>query len=189
MRDAMPSEPRSALVLLVPEADPVVGGVRLTHDPLARAGLGAHVTLLFPFAPALRIDDDLLARLREQFSRAPDIAGAIELRFDRLARFPGVAYLALADPERVVLKIRALAAAWPEYPPYEGRFSDIVPHLTVAHGDEQALASAEAELNAALPIVATVRFASLFLGDDDGRWREHARFPLFPSPAGGRGSG
>jgi 2'-5' RNA ligase len=138
------------------------------------------VTLLFPFAPALRIDHGAQARLEEQFSRAPGIAGAIELRFDRLARFPGVSYLALADPEQVVIKIRALAAAWPEYPPYDGRFSDIVPHLTVAQGDEQALASVDAELRAALPIVAKVRFASLFLGDPSGRWREHARFALDP---------
>jgi 2'-5' RNA ligase len=138
------------------------------------------VTLLFPFAPAVRIDRAALARLEEQFSRAPGIAGAIELRFERLARFAGVSYLALAEPEEVVVKIRALAAAWPEYPPYEGRFSNIVPHLTVAQGDEQVLASVEEELKAALPVVARVRFASLFLGDPSGRWSEHARFALAP---------
>ena len=169
---------RSALVLLVPEADPVVGKLRLAHDPAARAGMPAHVTLLFPFVPVARLDDAVLSRLQEQFARAPEIRGAVRMRFDRLARFPGVSYLALADAAPVVAKIRALAEAWPEHPPYEGQFPDIVPHLTVAHGDEAVLAAAEAQLVGALPLAADIRYATLVAEDEAGRWREHTRFAL-----------
>jgi len=170
--------PRSSLVFLVPEADPLVGRLRLAHDPAARAGLDAHVTLLFPFVPPESIDGAVLRRLEDQFARDPEISGDVELRFDRLARFPdGVSYLALAD-EAVKSKIRALAKAWPEYPPYEGRFPDSVPHLTVAHGDDEVLASAEVALASALPLVVTVRFASLIIEDDAGRWLEQTRFAL-----------
>jgi 2'-5' RNA ligase len=173
---------RSALVLLVPEADPVVGKLRLAHDPAARAGMPAHVTLLFPFVPASRLDDVVLSRLKEQFARAPEIRGSVRLHFDRLARFPGVSYLALDNAAPVVAKIRALAAAWPEHPPYEGQFADIVPHLTVAHGDEAVLAAVESELADSLPLVAELRYATLVAEDDNGHWREHTRFALEPTP-------
>src|SRR5262245_59095374 len=62
---------RSSLVLLVSEADQVVGPVRLAHDPVAALGVLAHVTLLFPFVPAARVDDAVLARLADQFAHAP----------------------------------------------------------------------------------------------------------------------
>lgn len=165
-------------MFLVPDADPLVGRLRLAHDPAARAGIGAHVTLLFPFVPPPRLDDSVLARLREQCARDPAIRGAVELRFDHLARFAGgVSYLALADPESVASKIRALAAAWPDYPPYEGLYPDSVPHLTVAHGDDPILAAAEAELASALPVVSHMRFVSLLV-ERDGQWHPHTKFPL-----------
>jgi 2'-5' RNA ligase len=173
-RDEVGVARRSALVLPVPDADALVGHLRLAHDPSARAGMGAHVTLLFPFLPAAQIDDGVLARLEEQLRHA----GSVELRFDRLARFPGVSYLALADTEGVSAKIRALAAAWPECPPYGGRFADIVPHLTVAYGDDPLLDAIEAELAPALPLLIPVRTAMLAVEDATGRWRERAQFAL-----------
>ena len=173
-RDEVSAGRRSALVLPVPEADALVGRLRLAHDPSARAGMGAHMTLLYPFLPAAQIDDGVLARLEEQLGHA----GAVELLFDRLARFPGVSYLALADTEAVSSKIRALAAAWPECPPYEGRFADVVPHLTVAYGDDLLLDAIEAELAPALPLLVPARTAMLAVEDAVGRWRERARFAL-----------
>jgi 2'-5' RNA ligase len=180
---------RSALVLLVPEADALVGRLRLAHDPSARAGMAAHVTLLFPFLPAARLEDHVVAHLREQFQGARDISGAAELRFDRVARFPGVSYLALSDAEVVATKIRALAAAWPECPPYEGRFADVVPHLTVACGDDDLLDAVEAELAPSLPLVAHARTALLAVEDAAGRWREHAAFNLVNWPDATVGAG
>jgi len=169
---------RSTLVLFVPQAEPIVGAWRRAHDPAAAADLGAHVTLLFPFVPPPQIDDGVLDRLQEQFANGPGISGELELHFDRVARFPDLCYLALANVDEVRRKIIALSAAWPEYPPYEGRFPDPVPHLTIAHGDETLFASIEAEVSGALPLVARARHVSLAVEDDSDRWREHARFPL-----------
>jgi 2'-5' RNA ligase len=140
--------------------------------------MAAHVTLLFPFLPAARIDDGVLNLLREQFACVPATTGALELCFDRLARFPGVSYLALKEAETVAAKIRALAAAWPECPPYEGRFADVVPHLTVAYGDEHLLETVEAELVRALPLHAHVQAATLAVEDEAGRWGEHTSIAL-----------
>jgi 2'-5' RNA ligase len=170
------SEPRSTVLLPVPAAEALVGEVRLTHDPVASLGIPAHVTLLFPFVPAARIDDQTIAQLADQLARGP--AGGLSLAFDRLGRFPGVAYLALAEPAPVVAWIAALAAAWPEYPPYGGRFTEIVPHLTVAHGEDALLTSIERRLAPALPLRAHVDSASVFLEDSSGRWHERARLPL-----------
>jgi hypothetical protein len=175
----MNQEPRSALVLLIPEAEPAVARLRLAHDPAARAGMPAHVTLLFPFRRPRDLQEATLALLAAQFGR---FGAPLALIFDRVARFPGVAYLAPVDPAPVSALVRALAIAWPEYPPYEGRFAEIVPHLTVAHGPPALLAESDRELGAHLPIVARLRSATLMVEDDDGRWRERARFTLGPAP-------
>ena len=39
----------SAVVVEVPEAEPLVGAWRLRFDPVAALGMPAHVTLLYPF--------------------------------------------------------------------------------------------------------------------------------------------
>src|SRR5437660_989822 len=61
------SGPESALLIPVPEAEPLVGQWRLEHDPSARAGVPPHVTLLYPFLPP---DDITPGDLDELFARA-----------------------------------------------------------------------------------------------------------------------
>ncbi|HYN34704.1 MAG TPA: hypothetical protein VES40_18925 [Ilumatobacteraceae bacterium] len=43
---------RSALVVLVAEAETLISAHRLRHDPVAARGVPAHVTVLHPFAPS-----------------------------------------------------------------------------------------------------------------------------------------
>jgi hypothetical protein len=43
------SERRSAVILPVPEVEPVIARHRMRHDPSAARGIPAHVTLSFPF--------------------------------------------------------------------------------------------------------------------------------------------
>ena len=74
---------------------------------------------------------------------------------------------------------KLLAAAYPEFPPYEGAFEQIVPHVTVAQADDEALlAQIEREVHAFLPIEAHAREALLLVEGADGRWHERRRFPL-----------
>ena len=42
-------KPESALVILVPEAEPLVRPFRHRFDPSAALGVPAHITLLYPF--------------------------------------------------------------------------------------------------------------------------------------------
>jgi hypothetical protein len=77
-------------------------------------------------------------------------------------RFPGVLYLA-PEPDAGFRSLTgAVAAQWPEAPPYGGRFADVVPQLTIAHSqDDEALDLLESEVRARLPISARIESVQL----------------------------
>ncbi|MEV4399696.1 2'-5' RNA ligase family protein [Nonomuraea sp. NPDC049607] len=111
-------------------------------------------------------------------SRRNGARPGFDVRFAGCGRFPGVLYPA-PGPERPFRELtEAVAARWPEAPPYEGRFASIVPHLTVADRQEpELLDHVEAELAAGLPLTARVREVRLPVGDGRRR-REERAFPL-----------
>ncbi|MFE7795016.1 2'-5' RNA ligase family protein [Streptomyces sp. NPDC057460] len=164
----------TALIVRVSEAEPVVGGLRERFDGSVGAGVPAHVSLLYPFLHQDRIDEQVLGVLSELFGSC----SAFDLRFQECGRFPGVLFLA-PEPDG---PLRALTSAvvdrWPEAPPYGGRFSEVVPHLTVANGQEPSVLDAiEADLASRLPV--TTRVSSVQLLVFDGVvWRERADFTL-----------
>jgi 2'-5' RNA ligase len=162
------------VVVTVPDAEPLVGEWRLRHTHDAPAGMPPHVTLLFPFVPAERADE-----VEEQLAGLVAAAPAFDLAFRRTARFPGVLYLDPEPAEPFLALIAAITAEWPEHPPYEGAVDTVIPHLTVAESREQGLLDrVAAAVEPHLPVRTRVREASLFVEDDDGRWREHSRLPL-----------
>ena len=68
--------------------------------------------------------------------------------------FPdGVLYLAPEPAEPFGALTEAFAAAWPEYPPYGGSFTDVVPHLTVAMARRAHRRAREPSSHAGLPLV------------------------------------
>jgi 2'-5' RNA ligase len=175
----------SALVAVVPEAEAVVGRARERYDPAAAEGVPAHLTVLYPFLPAARIDAGVRAALREVFAgHAP-----FEVRFPRFGRFPDLLWLAPEPDGPVRALTAAVAARWPEAPPYGGAFDDPAPHLTVAQGQPAEVYTAvEEECAAALPLLRT-RIADVRLVVFDGtRWTEDAVFPLAGQDAGGAGA-
>ena len=82
--------PESALIVEVPEAEPLVHDWRAQYDWSAKHGVPAHVTLLYPFVPTEKVDARLLSELHELFAAQPSIA----FELARVARFPEVAWLA-----------------------------------------------------------------------------------------------
>lgn len=165
---------RSALVVTVPEAEPVVREWRLRHTQDAPLGMPAHVTVLFPFVPPERLAE-AEARVAKLVAAAP----AFEVAFASTARFPGVLYLAPEPTQPFVALTEATVAEWPEHPPYKGVHETVVPHLTVAESEDSALLERiAAEVEPQLPIETRVGAASLFVEDDEGRWSEHSRLPL-----------
>jgi 2'-5' RNA ligase len=155
----------TAIVVPVPAAARAVDTWTLAMEP--------HVTLLYPFVPAERVDDGLLADLRAVLGAFPPFAFSLA----EVRRFPAVLYLAPDPAAPFVALTEACVRRWPEHPPYGGAFPDIVPHLTLAEGPEPPGLSERAA--AALPIEATAREAWLMApAAAGGGWERRAPLAL-----------
>jgi len=171
---ALQDHDQSTLVVPVPAAEPAVAMWRNRHDPAARAGIPAHVTILIPFLPPHTItagEEERLAHLFASFK-------AFRFHLRDVRRFPGALYLAPEPADRFVQLTSAVWSAWPMCPPYGGRFADIVPHLTVAdHVGDDVLDTVERAIAAAVPIEAYASELSLMV-QQQGRWRVRRTFAL-----------
>jgi 2'-5' RNA ligase len=166
---------QTAVLVHVPEAEPVVGEWRLRHTYDAPLGIPPHVTLLFPFVPA----DELSDEIRERLARVVGETEPFEVTFARTARFPDVLYLEPQPTEPFAALTASIAAEWPEHPPYEGEHDVVIPHLTVAEGnEEELLAGIAADVEPKLPLRTRVSEAQLYAEDRAGRWHERTRFAL-----------
>jgi 2'-5' RNA ligase len=167
--------PESALIVDVPEAEPLVNDWRAKHDWSAQRGVPAHITVLYPFMPTENIDDRLHADLRALFAAHP----AFSFRLSRVARFPDeVAWLAPDPAEPFAALTEAVASRYPDYPPYEGIHEVVIPHLTVAEGGTELHDEVDAALTPALPIEAEARSVLMILADENGWWSPGERYPL-----------
>jgi 2'-5' RNA ligase len=166
--------PETALVVTVPEAEPLVSDWRAEYDWSAQRGVPAHITILYPFAPTEKVDESLLDQLRELFAaEAP-----ISFELARVARFTEVAWLAPEPSKPFSALVELVAARFPDYPPYEGAHDEIIPHLTVAEGGPELQNRVEAAIAEHLPIGAHASYVAFLFEGDDGLWSEAHRFPL-----------
>ena len=163
---------QTAITIDVPAAEPVVARWREQYDPPAVMGMPAHVTLLWPFVPRC---EAVVRELRSLFAAR----AAFDVEFASTARFPGgVLYLAPEPAAPLRELTEAIFERWPEAPPFEGAYEDIVPHLTVANGHaDDVLDAVDAELRAGLPVATRVDEAQLY-EFDGGRWGVTDRFAL-----------
>lgn len=165
----------SAIILPVPEAEPVVAELRREGDPSAARGVPAHVTLLYPFVPDP--DAGVEAELGFFFERVD----GFDLTFSAVGEFPEVVFLAPDQAEDCADLTRALALRWPGFPPYGDAFDEVVPHLTVVDSPDRALRDrALSQLREGLPVRSVAREAQLWVQGADGQWRCRAAFPLAP---------
>ena len=166
--------PETALVIAVPEAEPLVSEWRAQYDWSAQRGVPAHITLLYPFAPTEKVDDELLVQIRELFGSE----AAFSFVLADVARFPEVAWLAPEPSKPFKALTDLIAARFPNYPPYEGAHDVVIPHLTVAEGDVELQDRVDAALSGHLPIAARANHVAFLFEGDDGLWFEAHRFPL-----------
>lgn len=169
----------SALLILVPEAESLVGRFRERFDPSAADGVPAHITLLYPFVTPERIDDRVMDSLTECFGRTR----AIDYALTEVRRFPADTLYLRPDPDE---PFRALTMAiwrrFPDTPPYSGIWPDIVPHLSIGRFvDEAELDRNARELTAKfareLPIRASATRVAL-MDTTLGRWVVRRTFDL-----------
>jgi 2'-5' RNA ligase len=149
--------------------------LRAQHDPMAHAGVPAHVTLLFPFLAT----EDLTPAIRRRLARIGSQVQPFGVRFAGTGRFPGVLWLAPEPTATFVDLTERLARAFPDHPPYEGAHADIVPHLTVAFGEAAVLDRLERKaIRAGVAFRRRVEAIEVIAEDGTGRWHARWRLPL-----------
>jgi 2'-5' RNA ligase len=170
---------QSALVVLTPEAEPLVGPFRTKYDPSAAAGMPAHVTILFPFRLPHELGEVELERLRRVFARFRPF----EYSLPEMRCFPPlVLYLAPVSDEPLRELTMAVWREFPETPPCGGKHANVTPHLTVAqltYASDFARVKGEFQRACAgrLPIPASVTEVALMV-DASGRWQPRQTFGL-----------
>ena len=164
----------SALVIPVPEAEPVVGDLRARFDPAAPAGVPAHITVLYPFLTPEVLSRPVLDELRSIFSGVKPFA----FKLTKIDRFPDVVYLVPEPGEPFIRLTAAVATRWPETPPYGGEYPQVIPHLTVAHTDnEPTISQIIGKIEPALPIVCSASEVGLLTSCEE-QWTIAERFPF-----------
>jgi 2'-5' RNA ligase len=156
-------------------------GLRRRTAQEAATGLPAHLTMLYPFVALEALDDDLRLKLASILSPID----AFDYRLTERRRWPDTLYAAV-EPEAPFRSMQStLAAAFPEFPVYEGAFA-FDPHVTVVWGPQSEDAGiADDPAWKLLPASRQAGFVDLIVRID-GRWRRRWRFPL-RTPAGPAG--
>lgn len=169
----------TAVVVEILAAEPAVAEHRRRLDVAASWGVGAHVSVLYPFVDLSAIGDEVLRRL----GAAIRSVSAFDCAFRRCAWFDQDVVWLAPDPSRPFRDLTAAVwAQFPQFPPYGGEFDDVVPHLTLgerSRGTLEELRTAAAEVDAALPITTYVDRAALIAGrPEPDSWRTVHEFPL-----------
>lgn len=154
----------SAVIVPLPEAGSLVPGHEDAMPP--------HVTVVYPFRPSRLLGPDVEEALGEIASRALPF----DVTLARIGRFPGVLYAAPEPVTPFVDLTEACVRRWPQYPPYSGRFAEIIPHVTLHEGPEPAgLADMAA---ARLPLRACASEVWLMARGRGGHWTKRLALPM-----------
>lgn len=174
---ADPMVEESALLVPVPEAEPLVRRWRERLDRSAEMGVPAHITILYPFVPPGEVHDRLLTDLRSMFGRV----AAFDYTLTDVRWFgEDVLWLAPAPDTGFRRLIDAVVARYPRYPPYGRPEQEVIPHLTVGDsGGREALRAAEAALRPRLPVRAVATEVWLVEATEAERWGVRERFRLW----------
>jgi hypothetical protein len=178
--DQPPTE--TAILVPIPDAEPVLGRYRAALDGAASWGVPAHVTILYPLMPPGKISDAVISSA----SAAVATVSSFDCEFARTKWFGQEVLWLAPEPEAPFRAlISAVRAAFPQFPPYRGAHHGVMPHLTVGHaplGTVEQLRAAEAGLRPALPIRARVTRAWLMTGSTTpASWHKVAELPLAQS--------
>lgn len=132
----------------------------------------AHITALGPFDP------DPSPAVLAEVGRIAARTVAPTVRLARLDQFPdGIIHLRPEPDDALRELTAALVSSFPTFPPYEGRFDDVVPHLTLdAASPEVSLASTRALLGDLVPLTCRLDELQLAWWESGGcrvlhRWR------------------
>lgn len=175
--------PHTLLLIAVPEADTLLEALRQAGGDVRPDELtvDAHITLLAPFAPSHELTGALLRELREFFAEVRPF------RFELAELDSFSEELAFLRPEPVepFLELTStLSSMYPQYPPYNGLYESVTPHLTIAWElTSESFAALGRLVDPYLPVRTEAKQAHLVLSDeslpfDQPRGTTLARFPF-----------
>jgi 2'-5' RNA ligase len=162
-------------------ADTVASVERLRRrlDPTTRYGMPAHVTVLFPFAAPADVSDEVVGELSGLFAGVDcfDFVLSDVRWFD-----DRVVYLAPEPADAFRDLTLAVWERFPTYPPYEGAYPDVVPHVCVGEDAPKILMRAAGWLaRRRLPLRGRVSEVWLMtIGHPEPRYHLEHVFPLGP---------
>ncbi|HWE56426.1 MAG TPA: 2'-5' RNA ligase family protein [Acidimicrobiales bacterium] len=166
---------QSAVLIPVPAADSVVGEWRFEHDPVAAAGVPAHVTLLVPWLPPDEITDDDLRELDDELSEVD----AFDFDLTRVDWFGRRVLWVAPEPADPFLKLTHRLADRFHTPPWDDEFDEVIPHLTVAHAsDGVELAPIADDVATRLPVRCRAEEVWVMVGGHGSRWELRHRVTL-----------
>jgi 2'-5' RNA ligase len=171
--------PETGLLVEVPVVEPLVARWRSRYDPAAAKGVPAHITALFPFVAPDALDATVVARIQAALRDVPPF----DFELVAVDEFPDAVWLRPEPLDRFRTLTYALWREFPQFPPYEGRFPDLRPHLTIAkvltdHTRRDLRADIEAAFNGSLPLGSRAESLSVFTSDDQGTWTRRHVLPL-----------
>ena len=160
----------------MPEAERYISRYRDRYDPSARRNVPAHVTVLYPFMPPDHIDAHVIDALRGIAQSVP----CFSYRMAETRRFPVALYLAPDPDEPYIALINAVNHAFPEYPPFEGKFPD---RRAAHHRGARRRGAAVRDRSriahcAARDRCAGAVFELVLIENASGRWEQMQAFPL-----------
>lgn len=169
--------PRSVLLVEIPDAEPAVRQHRERLDASAQLGCPAHITVLSPFIAPGKIDEAVLTQLEHLFAAVSGFA----FRLDHTDWFDDhVLWLGPHDPRPFRALTERVFQAFPDFPPFEDQFDQVVPHLTVGHGHTLTdLRTAEESVRTHLPIAGHATAVTLMTQQSAAQqWTKVSAFAL-----------
>lgn len=167
------ADPISGLVVRV-ALPPALARLRAGDDMAAAVGAPPHITLLYPFVPV----DRLRPEVRHDLAAIAASVDPFDVRFERVGRFPTAIYLVPEPSAPFAALTAAIEARFPDHPPYEGVFDEVIPHLTLVESGAVDLDRTAMTARRFLPFARHVRAIELLVEDGTGRWHGRWRIPL-----------
>ncbi|MFI6645385.1 2'-5' RNA ligase family protein [Streptomyces sp. NPDC050504] len=169
----MPAPGTTAVVIVLPEAGPLLDAAWRIDPALVRRGVPAHVSLLYPFVPESALTDQDEKDVRSLAARFP----AAELLLEEIVTESG--FVAVTVPELQPI-VDAFRAQWPGVRPYGGRFgARSTAHVTVSMGADNPTTAAHVRtaIGRLLPLRTRATAILLAVLTEEG-WRPRFTVPL-----------
>lgn len=168
----------STILIPVLSADLLIDKWRKKYVESSHHGIPFHITLLFPFIEPEKIHDDVVNRLKDFFLETKQFTYILS----KIDTFPNIIFLEPSKKKQFIKLTEGLLKIFPTTSLYEGKFSKINPHATVANLNNaenfnRIRTIISKDLNSKLPIKAVAKEVWL-MEKENNEWFIVEKFPF-----------